>query len=267
MQLFIDQTEIHKAFFAHIRDQTRLFYKNKIQLFNSSGDLDHSLTNNIFNMITTEINTLKDLFPSIIRVYNDLQEGIINQKKFIVSERYEQSKNYLMRKMNSNPLIFDKYFNKRIKKLQNDYDYLLNKFTIMMDKLKACMGLYEELYLVNLFSLSFGPNYSLNYKDSNYIIANSHSKISFKIIPIFFFMKFVLQQNNDRFINKLILEKILETNFTRSNFLLTISDQEQIDSFQTFCNMNYLSEFLLNKIYKGESYQLPKIINFNNLKI
>ena len=100
MQLSIHETVFQKLFLQLITDQSKDYYKERFGNFNLTGTLDHSVTTSIFNLINTELASLKEIFISLNQHQANLQEGIKNQKKKIL----------LKPKKSSISQIFDKSF-------------------------------------------------------------------------------------------------------------------------------------------------------------
>ena len=263
MKISISQTSYQKHFLSIINDQSRNFFKNKFQNFNVSGELDHSLTNTVFNLINRELTSLTDLFPSLHNSFTKFEQERRNQRKIFHLESNFDRIHLVPQSM---PRFFDYEFTKALKKVSTEYQFQVDKFSSSIAKLLVYMGIYEELYLVNSLVLSFDANYSLSYDQSIYTISTRTNSLTFKVFPIFFLVKFLFSASDLDYSKKIILEKLLSLDFQTPQILLTISDRDQINKFFEFCNMTYLSEFVIEKLCKGEGIQLPKVINISQLR-
>lgn len=264
MQLNIRQTEYQKRFLSFVKDQSIQFYKEKFSLFNLSGELDHSLTTAIFNLINKEISSITELSQSLTESYDKFKANSKNLKKGLLDEH---SLGGITVFFTNYPKIDHKIFTSTLKESSEEYRFLYTKFSIIMDRLIIYMGVYEELYLVNTLTLSYNASFSLHFENSVFSFGTRTNKVEFKVIPIFFLVKLLHPKLESESIRTSILEELLNFDFQSVPFLLTISDMDQITSFYDICNMKYLHDFYMEKLFKGLEFQLPRIINLSQLHI
>lgn len=136
-----------------------------------------------------------------------------------------------------------------------------------MDRLFTFIGLYEELYLINILSLSYPDTVSLTSADDHFIITNGSTTSSFQIIPLFFVVKFLLSADNPDFSNKVVLEYVLSHLKLSSPLQLTISDIDQINTFYEFCSVHYLSNYVLTQLKMSDCITVFNITNISKLHI
>ena len=264
MHISISQTDYQRQFLSTVNNQSKDFFKSKFKNFNVSGELDHSLTNTIFNLINKEIASLIELFPSLCTSYTNYGQERKNQRKLLLSESQSGTLSLLTQ---SHPFLLDYKFARSLNKVSTEYQILFGKFQSSMAKLLVYMGVYEELYLVNTLSLSYDVNYSLSFDQSIFTFFTRNKSVTFKVLPIFFLVKYLFSASELAYTKRILLEHLLTGDFQSPQVLLTISDMDQIEVFFEFCNMQYLSDFALAKLNKGESIQLPKVLNISQLRL
>ena len=264
MELSIRQTNFQKQFLALVSNQSIDFYKPKFNAFNFSSELDHSLTNTIFNLINKEIASVLDIVPVLNDSFGKLQAESKHIKKELLVGSNMTKLSFLEE---LHPRIADKLYLSGLKNPTIEYNFLNQKFSSSMDKLITFMGVYEELYLINTLALSYGSSYSLSYDNNSFSFGIRTKTISFKVCPIFFVVKYLLPTCKSDYSKKKILEKLIFFNFQSVRYLLTISDMEQIDNFYDICTMKYLTDFVMNKMLQDEQFHLPKIINLSQLHV
>jgi hypothetical protein len=205
---------------------------------------------------------LIDLLPQFLDSYTKFSRDKIQQKKLLLSQSRTGRSSVIL----SHPLLVDFRFNNAISSSKNEYNFLSSKVMTLFQKLISYMGVYEELYLINTLSLSLDSSYSLEYSNLVFSLTNKKNSITFKVFPIFFLTKLLFPKIDD-FAKTFLLEKLLDYDYYSSQFLLTISDLDQISSFFDSCNMNFLSKFVLSRLEKNLSVQLPKIVNIFQLPL
>lgn len=261
MQHLISETYFQKSFLAYVHSQSRPFYKANFKDFNTNSNLDHSVTNTLFNLLNKEITVIKEMVPTLDQVYQTLQLETKNQKKKLLSK---DNANILAR-LSDSPFIIEYKFHSSLKNYENELKFIISKFTISLNRLYVFAGLYEELYLLNAMYLHVNGDAILSYKNNIFSLTKNSTTLTFQVFPIFFFSKYLL---NDQFTNyfiRTVLEYVLKNNFLSSNYLLTIADDEQIKNFNAYCTMTYLSEFAFRKVLNGESIRIPSIHNLSKL--
>jgi hypothetical protein len=262
MHLTFSTTDYQKSFFSFVNPNSHDFIKSKFKIFSVTGEIDHSITTSIFNTISNDLTILIDLLPSLLDSHIKFSRDKIQQKKLLLS----QSRIGRSSVLRSHPLLVDFRFTNAISSSKNEYNFLSSKVTTLFQKLISYMGVYEELYLINTLFLSLDSSYSLEYANSVFSLSNKKNSITFKVFPIFFLTKWLFPKIDD-FANTFLLERLLDYDYYSSQFLLTISDLDQISSFFDSCNMNFLSKFVLSRLEKNLSVQLPKIVNISQLPL
>ncbi len=264
MQLNIRQTDYQKKFLSLVKDQSIQFYEERFSEFNLSSKLDHSLTTTIFNLINKEISSIIELTPTLTESYNKFQAESKNLKIKILTEQSSRGITVLS---DSYPRFDHIIFSSILKESSEEYRFLFTKFSTIMERLIICMAVYEELYLVNTLAMSYDASYSLSFENSVFTFETRTNKLEFKVIPIFFLVKVLLPELESDFIQRNILEKLLLFDFQSVPFLLTISDMDQIIFFYDVCTMKYLHGFYMQKLLKGQQFQLPRIINLSEVHL
>lgn len=264
MQLSLSQTTLQKKFLEIINTESRSFYKTRFSSFNICGELDHSFTTTIFNLINKEIASIKDILVVLEQSFTRLQAEKRQQKKNFIATG-QSSKFTLV--LSSQPFLREYHFNLKIKKQANDYQFLYDKFTASINKLLAFIGVYEELYIIYTLSISFGPAYNLVFESGMFSLYTKANTVSFKVIPLFFLIKYLLSGINSTFQISLILEKLLSNDFSQVKYLVTISDIDQIKIFNKYCNSDYLTKVSKYTSNFNFQFNVPKIINCSQLHV
>ena len=264
MQLSIHQTDYQKDFLSLVKNQSLDYYKSKILSCNVSGDIDHSLTNTLFNLINKEISSLLESIPALTDAYTSVQLESKNLKKTILSDH---SSDRIMSLTESFNMVDHYLFSSTLKKQSTPYKFLYEKFSASIQKLIVTMGVYEELYLINTLAISYDSSFSLSFDKSAFSFSTRSNSLSFKVIPIFFLVKFLLSKTDSIIAIQLILEQLLSYDFQQVQYLVTISDMDQISPFYDFCSMQNLSDFMIAKLAKNDQFQLPRVINPSQLHI
>lgn len=263
MQLSIHETAFQKMFLQLINNQSKGYYKERFDNFNLTGTLDHSVTTNIFNLINTELASLKEIFPSLTKHKLNVQEEIRNLKKKIILKPKKSSISQIF----DISYLIEYKFHSSLKSFETESNFLFSKFYASIHRLYSFTGIYEELYLLNSLVLSITGNATISYKNNNFTLLKGSTNISFQIFPIFFIIKFLLLDQYSDFKIQIVLKYLLEKISHSDEYLLTISDEEQIKKFFDYCNMKYLSEYVLTNVENNIPILLPKIITINQLSM
>ena len=260
MQLSLSTTQFQQSFLQLTNNQSEPLFKAQLQNFNRTGQVDHSLTTTLFNLISQEIHIITDVIATITTLNTTLLSEMKTKRKLFLTES-SQHCSFLL----SSPLLVELKFTTDLRHTQHEFNFFLSKFKRSMDRIFLFSGVYEELYIISAYASSLPSSYTLSYSDSLFAITHGTSSYQFSIYPIFLITKFLLKDSVSDIKGNLIMEYLMDHIQSSSPYLLTISEEEHITLFKNLYTMKYLSSHALGKVTSSKSIRVPKLINFLHL--
>lgn len=262
MQVDIEETHFQKEFLKLMSKSGYSEFKNSIHLCNSTGKIDHRLTNKLYNDIFKEIDLIKSTLKSLEQETITKKQEIIKIKTRLLTEELP----VLPKSIKENSVIIERYYNYIVNKKSAQISYMEQNFLSHMELLFHMAGVYEEFYIINAISL-LKKNFTLSYKENSFQLSKNNQVGTFQVFPVYFLIKHLLVDSKNDFIKKKVLEFLLKKIYDQEIFLMTISDDEEIRMLLNHCNLTYLTPLSFKMLENNESIILPKILNISRLAI